>query len=349
MSRINNDEAFAAFLSLEDTSPALRESTEAKHTSERITQAKQEAEIDTTDFDDTEDEFDGVDWMAALEDGFDDDITATPKTKADDSSEESNKEEGDATSSDNPDDTEAVEEEAVDVDLDTLITLPDGRSLTIEELQTGYAEQTALAEQRQQVVDMLSKFEQDKEAAKSMMELSVLECDRTLQGYAQVDLKRLLKENPAAYAQHHAYIQATQEKKAHLIQEMNAIKERQKKDEYEAYVRQCNSCLEVLQHDIPGWNNELYQELMQFAVDSGVSEEDISKENRPSFFKMAYKAYQFEKGISLAKKAKVKRVGAPTKTIGASSQKDSSEKERKIAAFKQGKLSTKEVFDLLED
>ena len=337
MSRINNDEAFAAFLSLEDTSPALRESTEAKHTSERITQAKQEAEIDTTDFDDTEEEFDGVDWMAALEDGFDDDITANPKTKADDSSEE------------NPDDTEAVEEEAVDVDLDTLITLPDGRSLTIEELQTGYAEQTALTEQRQQVVDMLSKFEQDKEEAKNMMELSVLECDRTLQGYAQVDLKRLLKENPAAYAQHHAYIQATQEKKAHLIQEMNAIKERQKKDEYEAYVRQCNSCLEVLQHDIPGWNNELYQELMQFAVDSGVSEEEISKENRPSFFKMAYKAYQFEKGISLAKKAKVKRVGAPTKTIGASSQKDSSEKERKIAAFKQGKLSTKEVFDLLED
>lgn len=337
-----NDNAFAEFLQLDDVKAEYVNTLEAKDVIER-SKAKPEPEEEITDFD-VDDDFDGIDWEAALlNKEFEDEET----DEAEDDDQSKEKEASDDSEVDGEEDNEP---EAVDVDLDTLITLPNGTSLTIEELQNGYAEQTAVQEQRAQVMDMLSKFEAAKAESSKMMELSLLECDKALQAYATVDLKRMIKENPAEFARHHEYIEATKAKRAELVQELQIQEERNKQAEYEQYVQQCTACRQVLEHDIPEWSNELYQELMQFAVDSGVSEEDIVKENRPSFFKMAYKAMKYEKGESLAKKAKVKRVGAPSAVVSSSSTKKSdSLKERKLAAYKQGKLSNADVFSLIED
>lgn len=334
-----NDEDFSTFLQLDDVKTELSNTKEAQDTFNRIKEKEQEEEI--TDFDIEEEDFSDVNWEdGILNNKFEDE-------ESEDDTEEEDNESGDEEVGE---EGEEPTEEAVDVDLDTLITLPNGQSLTIEELQNGYAEQAAVQEQRAQVMDLLSKFETAKAESSKMMELSVLECDKALQAYANVDLRKLAKENPAEYVRHQEYIEATRNKRAELMQEMQIQAERKKQEEYEQYVQQCTACRQVLEHDIPGWNNELYQELMQFAVDSGVSEEDIVKENRPSFFKMAYKAMKYEKGESMAKKAKVKRVGSPTSVVTSSSTKKSDDaKARKIAAYKQGKLSNSDVFSLLED
>lgn len=335
-----DENAFAEFLQLDDVKTEYTNTPEAKDVIER-SKVKPEPEEEITDFD-IDDNFDDIDWDAALlNNEFEDEQTKEDEDK---------KEEGEEDSEEDGTDEDEHEQEAVDVDLDTVITLPNGTSLTIEQLQNGYAEQTAVQEQRAQVMDMLSAFETTKAESAKMMELSLLECDKALKAYANVDLKRMIKENPTEFARHHEYIEATKAKRAELVQEIQLQEERNKAAEYEQYVQQCTACRQVLEHDIPEWSNELYQELMQFAVDSGVSEEDIVKENRPSFFKMAYKAMKYEKGESIVKKAKVKRVGAPTAVVSSTSTKKSdSVKERKLAAYKQGKLSNEDVFGLIED
>lgn len=338
-----DDESFALFLDLDDVTPEIVESKEAQEVRSRIESRKAEEELDLSEFDDNDDDDFEFDAEKSFEEGFDD------EEDEDEDNTQSNEEDGDESSEDTEDDGE-TNEESVDVDLDTVITLPNGTSLTIEELQNGYAEHVAIQEQRTQVMDLISSFEEAKSRSEEMFKLSVLECDKALKEYEGVDLKALRRQDPAAYGQHRDFIDATLEKRKALINELRVQEERTKQEEYEDYVRKCTACREVLEHDIPGWSNELYQELMQFAVDSGVSEEDIIKENRPTFFKMAYKAMKYDRGESMAKKAKVKRVGAPSKVVSSAGvTKDSSKKEKAIAAYKQGKLSNEEAFSLLDD
>ncbi|MFW3388175.1 UNVERIFIED_CONTAM: hypothetical protein RF648_19495, partial [Kocuria sp. CPCC 205274] len=82
---------------------------------------------------------------------------------------------------------EYEEGEAYDVDFDTVITLPDGRDMTIEELSNGYLAGSDLTERESKFQETLSQFEERVAGMKDILQLSELEADRVISDYQGFD------------------------------------------------------------------------------------------------------------------------------------------------------------------
>lgn len=57
-----------------------------------------------------------------------------------------------------------------------------------------------------------------------------------------------------------------------------------------------------LEADIPGWNDQLYAEVMQFGIDQGLDEADVRKIANAKVFKLLHMAMQYKKGEQVVTK-----------------------------------------------
>lgn len=242
--------------------------------------------------------------------------------------------------------------DAYDVDYETVITLPDGRELTIEELAGGYQEGTAVAQRETQLQTHIAAFEERVSGLKNVLDLAQLEADRVLQDYDGFDWEKLALEDPQAYVENSRFLERYKQRKAELVAAQQRIYDENAAKEQELYQAKCSECVNILKGAIPNWDENLYQSLMQYAVDLGATEEDILKENRPSVFLALHKAYQFDKGKQQVM-AKIKRPGAPKKVVKAAGAKTTSSQkpdDAKVAkAFSEGRITNEQAFKYLVD
>lgn len=75
----------------------------------------------------------------------------------------------------------------------------------------------------------------------------------------------------------------------------------------QARAESAKDAVKVLQEKIPGWSNEVYSGLMDYAVENGISAEEIRNVVDPSVFVLLHKARQFDQAAKVAttKKAAV--------------------------------------------
>lgn len=257
-------------------------------------------------------------------------------------------EETDAEESD--EDVEYEESDAVDVDYDTVITLPDGRELTIEELSTGYMNGNDLTQKIEQFNAQAQEFDSRVSNLKNVLDLAQLEADRVIKDYEGFDWDTLAKTDPQAYVENNRFLERYKARKDELVHAQQRLQKEADEKEAEAYRARSVECVQVLQKSIPNWSENLYQELLQYAIDIGSSEEEILKENRPSVFIALHKAYQYDKGTQRVV-AKIKKVGAPKKVIkSGSKQANTGDKKAAAAkAFSEGRLSHGDAFNHLID
>lgn len=257
-----------------------------------------------------------------------------------------------AAEADEEDGEEYEEGDAFDVDYETVITLPDGRDMTIEELANGYIVGTELAEREEQLGRHVSAFEERVAGLKDVLDLAQLEADRVIQDYEGFDWESLAAQDPQAYVENSRFLEKYKQRRAELERAQERMRQEQSQKEQEAFQSKCIECVNVLKREIPNWDDGLYQNLMQYAIDLGATEEEVLKENRPSIFLALHKAYQFDKGKQSVM-AKIKRPGAPRKVVKASgakprtSQKPNSAKVAK--AFSEGRINHEQAFNFLED
>lgn len=249
-------------------------------------------------------------------------------------------------------DVEYEEGDAYDVDYETVITLPDGRELTIEELAGGYQEGTAITQREEQLQQHIATFEERVSGLKNVLDLAQLEADRVIQDYEGFDWEELAASDPQAYVENSRFLERYKARKAELVNAQNKLQQEAANKEQEVYQAKCIECVNVLKREIPNWDENLYQGLMQYAIDLGATEEEILKENRPSVFLALHKAYQFDKGKQQVM-AKIKRPGAPkkvVKTTGAKSPTSNKPDNAKAAkAFAEGRISHEDAFKYLAD
>ena len=89
---------------------------------------------------------------------------------------------------------------------------------------------------------------------------------------------------------------------------------------------------------IPGWNEQLYNDIRRFAVDSGMNEQVVNDMVDPTAFKILHMAMQYQKGKTAVTKTKKvdktpKRIikGTPDETI------KKSKTSQKTDAFKRAR------------
>lgn len=288
------------------------------------------------------------------EDGWTEDEEGEGDSEDDEETDEvpESKETKEAKPEDTQEEVEYEDGDAYDVDYETVITLPDGRELTIEQLAGGYQEGTALSQREEQLQQHIATFEERVSGLKNVLDLAQLEADRVIQDYEGFDWEELAANDTNAYVENARFLDRYKQRKAELVAAQQRIQAEADKKEQEVFVAKCNECVNILKRDIPNWDENLYQGLMQYAIDLGATEEEILKENRPSVFLALHKAYQFDKGKQQVM-AKIKRPGAPRKVVKAAGAKTTTSQEpdnaKAARAFSEGRIDHTQAFKYLVD
>lgn len=302
------------------------------------TEEVEESEDDEVDFDDLDDaEQDENGHDIEDEDGDDDGDDETPD---EDEGEEADEElEGDDS------------EQEVDFDEYT-VTLPDGEDVSLSEAIKGYKDAQALEAERVEFEEHKTEFKSQTENVSKMLELAKLEADRVVEDYKDFDWQGLAKEDPQAYVDNKEFLDRYIKRRDEIKTAQEKMSSERAEQEAEEHKLRAKSAVSVLQQEIPGWNQDLYSDLIDYAVDSGVPEKEILNATDPQIFILLNKARQFDKGRQVVK-AKIKRQSkSPKKVVKPQSKrvaKPDNTKAKMERLIDSGQVGDSDLFNSLED
>lgn len=270
--------------------------------------------------------------------------------------EESEEEDEDAEEAEESE--EEVEDDGEEVDFESYeVTLPNGETVVLSDAIKGYKDAQALEAERAEFESVREKFAAQSQGVTKYLELAKLEADRVIEDYEDFDWAAYKKDDPVGYVENREFLDRYKQRREEItaaMEEVAADRERKEQEEFQEKAREAGV---VLARDIPGWNNDLYQQLMMFAVENGADANEIAQTVDPTIFKVLYKAMQYEKGKQVVK-AKVKKVGSPKKVAKAGSKPTQTvdakgaTKKALIKKIESGTISDSELsnsFAFLED
>lgn len=256
---------------------------------------------------------------------------------------------------------EVTDEDGEEVDFESYeVTLPSGEVVVLSEAIQGYKAASELKAEREEFETTRNAFAQESEKVAKYLELARLEADRVIEDYEDFDWAAYKKDDPVGYVENREFLDRYKARRQEILkaqEELEAEKAEKEAEEFKVKAREAGV---ILARDIPGWNNDMYQQLMVYAVENGANAEDIANSVDPVMFKILHKAMQHDKGKQIVK-AKVKRVGGSPKKVATPSAKPAptSEATQKGAAKKaiikkmeNGGLNERELrnsFNFLED
>lgn len=270
---------------------------------------------------------------------------------------ESDEEAEDAEEAEESEDEE-VEDDGEEVDFESYeVTLPSGETVVLSEAIKGYKDAQALEAERAEFESIREKFAAQSQGVTKYLELAKLEADRVIEDYEDFDWAAYKKDDPVGYVENREFLDRYKQRRDEITAAMNEVQAERERKEQEEFQEKAREAGVVLARDIPGWNNDLYQQLMMFAVENGADANEIAQTVDPTIFKVLYKAMQYEKGKQVVK-AKVKKVGSPKKVAKSGAKPTqtvdakSATKKALIKKIETGTISDAELsnsFAFLED
>lgn len=239
-----------------------------------------------------------------------------PPSEDDEESGEEEEEQAPVEENDDEGDEEA-DDSPLEVDLDTVITLPDGTERTIEELTQGYAENSAVAEREAALKAKEDEYASQYADLSDKLKLAKLEADDVLEKFEGFDWNALLQESPEEFGKTKMFVERYQKRSQEIQKAMNDLNAKEaKKVEAENQEKALN-CVRSLQKNIAGWNNNLYHEILEYAVNSGVDEKYITTCTDASVIKAFYDSMRLAKGENVVKAKVKKAVRSPSRVLSA--------------------------------
>jgi hypothetical protein len=311
----------------------------------------EEDEFGDFSFEDLDDEdLDGF----SENDGYEKDSTDKEDSDEEDEADDEDAESDSEEEEDEGDEAEYEEEDedGEEVEYDGyMVNLPDGTEVNLAEAVKGYREAGQIQAMQEAFNDQKASFLEEAGSMMDYMKLAKLEADRVIEDYEDFDWAELSAEDPKKYVDNREFLDKYKQRRQEIGKAMDDLNVKEETRKEEAFAAQATVCVDTLKQDIPGWNDAVYQDLMDYAVENGAVEGEITKCVDPSIFKLLHKARQFDKGKQVMK-AKVKRsVRSPKKVVkstGKTITKPVSNKANIIKKFEAGEMGG-EVFANLED
>lgn len=326
---------------------------------EKVAPIEDDVEDDYYEEDSTEDD-EGFDF----DDIEDDDLPEEDRKSNEDEDEEEEYEEDEEEYEDEDEEDGEYEEEyeeeydedgfaEEDVDYETYeVTLPNGDSVTLQEAVEGYRTSESILQEKQDFEVAKDTFKEEAGNTIGYLKLARLEADRVIEDYDNFDWGELSRKDPQAYVENREFLDKYKARKQEIVVAMQHLEGQEAEIEQQSFQQEARTCLNTLQAEIPGWNDSLYQDLMQYAIDNGSPEASVTKNIDPTFFKVMHKARQFDIGKQVIK-AKIKRkVTSPrkvTKSNAKNTKRPSSNRDRIARKLEQGNTGDSDVFNALED
>lgn len=257
---------------------------------------------------------------------------------------------------------ESVAEEVVEIDpdadvFDIEVRTEDGKKeakkVSLSELQRGYmmqkdyqrktaelarAKESVTQEVAKQVTEKTSSFTQELEVLAGLVMQHVAP---ELRG---VNWQELAATDPAEYVR----LKAKADSVGQTLQTLQA-KHAQAKKVSEAESQQQRAKLieenvTALKKDIPGWNDEVYGDLMKYAIDIGFPAEEVRDWVDARTFKMLHKAKAYD-ALQAAKPTVEKKVVAVPKVVRPGSAGQAGDAKSEVAAKAMARLKNSGSID----
>ena len=288
------------------------------------------------------------------------DATETEEETEDDQSDESPEEDTEETSEETDEDDEEGETEEAEDTTDSKAKKPtviesedalvkikvDGQEVTasIKDLKRLYGQEASLTRKSQEAAQIKQRAEESGQKYVAGLENLLKRAQEQAAPYANINFLALTKDPNVSSDELAALSDAAQkafDNVRYLETELDGVVRQANEQRQQQLMVAAKEAIKVLtdpKTGIPGWNEQLYNDIRRFAVDSGMNEQVVNDMVDPTAFKILHMAMQYQKGKTAVTKTKKvdktpKRIikGTPDETI------KKSKTSQKTDAFKRAR------------
>ena len=314
---VNDNSKSGAALTIDDAADAILGNWED---AAELSDDEQEATDETTDETDVEDsDIEDTDDLESAEDDEDPEEDDTEEATEDDQEEEQ-------------DESEA---ELVEFDDDTLVEISvDGESkqASIKDLKRLYGQEASLTRKSQEAASQRKSADEQMQKADASLQAMISRAQERYKPYSEVDMLVASKNMSAEdFTQLRAESRQAEEDLKFLTEEADGFYGYVQQQQAQAQQEQAKDCVQVLQREIPDWNNTLYNDIRQYAITNGLPEQAVNQYADPNVIMLLNKARMFDQTTKVAtvKKAKAAKKVLRTKRAPPTKTDITRERQRK--------------------
>ena len=232
-------------------------------------------------------------------------------TEADPDEDEDTDEDDDEGDEDDADEEEAEEEaEAEGVTDETLIEISiDGetKQASVKDLKRLYGQEASLTRKSQEVATKRKEAEEALVNADNTYRTLMERAEARFKPYSELDMlvasRNLSNED---FTQLRQDAKAAEDDLKFLTEEANSFYQNAQGNAQAQLQAQAKECSRVLEQDIEGWGNDLYNDIRSYAVKQGLPQDQVDKYVDPGVIKILNKARMYDelKATAGTKKAK---------------------------------------------
>lgn len=190
----------------------------------------------------------------------------------------------------------------------------EGEQLTLEEIKLGYLRQSDYTRKTQAVAEQRKAAEEERTYYASALNSILTAVGADVQRFNNVDWERAAAENPGQYRQAKQAYEQSLGLFNNVRQQTEDFVAQTKKRQEDALQSQAKESVAILKTSIPGWNNELYAQIGEYAQQElGFAPAEFNNIADHRAIKSIWKAMQYDRGRRVATEKKVKV--APRKTL----------------------------------
>lgn len=238
-----------------------------------------------------------------------DEIEEVEETEEQDESEEDPVEE-------ESEETEEEEVEEVNLSDDTIVELTvDGetKQASLKELKRLYGQEASLTRKSQETANQRKEATEALQRADASLQAMLTRAQDRYKPYEEVDMLVASRQmNPDDFAALRAEAKAAESDLKFLQEEANGFYGELKQKQAVQQQESAKHCIEVLKEKLPEWNTDLYNDIREHAISSGLPAEAVNTYTDPNVIMLLHKAMMFDKSKQVAKTKKAK---APTKIL----------------------------------
>lgn len=227
---------------------------------------------------------------------------------------------------DDPDDTDELDDEDVETDEDDeeddeeplaasddqivdINVNGESKQVSVKDLKRLYGQEASLTKKSQDLAQQ--RKQSDESLAQTQLSYQKLleRAEARFKPYADIDMLVASRQmDPDTFAQLRQDAKQAQEDLTFLQEESNTLVSQQQQQFAEQSKEAAANCVKVLQEQLPDWGNELYSDIRNYAVKSGLPQEQVDQYTDPQVIMLINKArlYDQSKQSAKSKKAKAK-------------------------------------------
>jgi hypothetical protein len=311
---------FLRHLTKKDAQEPSEKEEEGEDTKEDVTETEEETEEETSD--------------------------ESPEDDTEEDSEETEEDDEETEEAEETTDTKAKKPTVIESE-DALVKIKvDGQEVTasIKDLKRLYGQEASLTRKSQEAAQIKQKAEESGQKYVAGLESLLNRAKEQAAPYANINFLALTKDPNVSSEELAALSDAANkafDNVRYLESELDGVIKTANEQRQQQLMVAAKEAIKVLtdpKTGIPGWNEQLYNDIRRFAVDSGMNEQVVNDMVDPTAFKILHMAMQYQKGKTAVTKTKKvdktpKRIikGTPDETI------KKSKTSQKTDAFKRAR------------